>query len=148
MPQDKTDPKTWLYNRTMEKWQKDDLTPADVNMIIKGCDYSTNLLRWEGTGDAQNPATGGGGQWWINQGKVCSLPELLYWAYDKMTLYELYEMWIRYPIFATKKKHSESQSEQAVMVRNSKQLRYNEEGIWGLNPPRDPSGPPRGRQRR
>ena len=124
-------------------------------MIIKECDYSTNLLRWEGTGDAQDPATGGGdpatgggGQWLINQAKVCSLPELLYWAYDKMTLYELYEMWIRYPLFATKKKHSESQSEQAVMVRNSKQLRFIEEGKWGLNPPRDPSGPPRGRQRR
>ena len=65
-------------------------------------------------------------------------------------MYALYRMWIRYPImiFATKKKHSESQSEQAVMVRNSKQLRYNEEGIWGLNKPRESPGPPRGRQRR
>ena len=108
MPQDKTDPKTWLYNRTMEKWQKDDLTPADVNMIIKECDYSTNLLRWEGTGNAQNPATGGSGQWWINQSKVLSLPELLYWGHDKMTMYELYSMWLRYPIF---------RHEQAVMTR-------------------------------
>ena len=148
MPQDQPNAKHWLYNRTMEKWCKDDLDHGDVNMIIKDCDYSTNLLRWEGTGDAQNPATGGGGQWWINQGKVLSLPELLYWGHDKMTMYELYSMWIRYPIFATKKKHSESQSEQAVMVRNSKQLRFAEQGIWGLNPPRHPSGPPRGRQRR
>ena len=140
----------WLssYQRSLKKLSEWDLHPSDINMIIKECDYSTNLLRWEGTGNAQNPATGGSGQWWINQSKVLSLPELLYWGHDKMTMYELYSMWLRYPIFATKKKHSESQSEQAVMVRNSKQLRFIEEGKWGLNPPRDPSGPPRGRQRR
>ena len=131
------------------KWCKQDLSPGDVNMIMKECDNETNLLRWESTGNAEYPATGGSGQWWINQSKVLSLPELLYWAHDKMTMYELYSMWIRYPIFATKKKHSESNSEHAVMVRNSKQLRFAEEGIRGLNaPPRDPSGPPRGRQRR
>ena len=141
----------WLssYQRSLNKLSEWDLHPSDINMIIKECDYSTNLLRWEGTGNAQNPATGGSGQWWINQSKVLSLPELLYWGHDKMTMYELYSMWLRYPIFATKKKHSESQAEQAVMARNSKQLRHNEEGIWGLNKPRRESpGPPRGRQRR
>ena len=110
---------------------------------------ATNLLKWESTGSAEYPATGGSGQWWINQSKVLSLPELLWWGHQSLTMYELYEMWLRYPIFATKKKHSESQAEQAVMTRNSKQLRHNEEGIWGLNKPRRESpGPPRGRQRR
>ena len=147
MPQDK--PKHWLYCRSLEKWYKQDLSPGDINTIMEQCDNETNLLKWESTGSAEYPATGGPGQWWINQSKVLSLPELLWWGNQKLTMYELYEMWLRYPIFATKKKHSESQAEQAVMTRNSKQLRHNEEGIWGLNKPRRESpGPPRGRQRR
>ena len=59
-------------------------------------------------------------------------------ANGKLTMYELYSMWLRYPIF---------RHEQAVMTRNSKQLRHNEEGIWGLNKPRRES-PGRERQRR
>ena len=138
-------PKRWLYDRSLEKWSRDDLHPNDINMIMEECKYQTTLLKWVGTG---YPATGGSGQWWINQSKVLSLPELLYWNCERMTMYELYSMWLRYPIFATKKKHSESQSEQAVLVRNSKQLRYQEEGTYGLNKPRESPGPPRGRQRR
>ena len=31
------------------------------------------------------------------------LPELLFWARDKMNRYELYRMWLAYPIFAYKR---------------------------------------------
>ena len=95
----------WLssYQRSLKKLSEWDLHPSDINMIIKECDYSTNLLRWESTGSAEYPATGGSGQWWINQSKVLSLPELLYWGHDKMTMYELYRMWLAYPIFPYKR---------------------------------------------
>ena len=42
-------------------------------------------------------------------------------------------MWISLPILAYRRKHSESQSEQATLVRNAKQLKYAETGRWGLN---------------
>ena len=50
-----------------------------------------------------------------------------------MTMFHIYQMWISSPIFAHKRKHSESQSEQATMVRNAKMLKYAETGRYGLN---------------
>ena len=50
---------------------------------MEQCDNETKLLRWESTGSAEYPATGGSQQWWINQNKVLSLPELLWWGHGK-----------------------------------------------------------------
>ena len=39
----------------------------------------------------------------VDQRRILMLPELLFWARDKMTRYELYRMWLAYPIFAYKR---------------------------------------------
>ena len=61
------------------------------------------------------------------------LAELMWWAYGLLTMYDLYKMWISLPIFSFRRKHSESQSEQAVFTRNAKMLRKAETGYYGLN---------------
>ena len=39
----------------------------------------------------------------VDQRRILMLPELLFWARDKMNRYELYRMWLAYPIFAYKR---------------------------------------------
>ena len=104
----------------------------------------TTLLKWTpdpDEGGDQTPASGG--RWYISEGNVLVLAELICWAHDHMSMYDLYRMWLALPIFAFKRKHSESQTEQATYVRHAKMLKKMETGRWGPNEPRRG-----GRQRR
>ena len=143
MPKDNT--KYWLYERSKEVWNSDDLTPEEIDWIMREEENQTTLLRWE-----RDPASGGadqtpasGGKWFINDGNILTLAELVWWTHTHMSMFEVYDMWLTLPIFACRRGHSESQSEKAQYVRNAKQLQFLETGRWGLNEPR-----PRGRQRR
>ena len=138
MPKEKTS--KWLYQRSLEKWCSDDLKPHEIDWIMNVEENHTTLLRWElDPWHAIDPAPGGkqtpasGGRWSINQGNMMMLAELVWWAAERMTMYELYVMWKNLPIFAFKRRHSESQSEQAQYVRNAKELKYQEKGYYGLN---------------
>ena len=77
-----------------------------------------------------SPASGGG-EWWIKQGNVITLSELLWWA-KKCLLSKSTTYTFDCQCIATQK-HSESQSEKATFVRNAKTLKYNETGKWGLH---------------
>ena len=59
----------------------------------------TTLLKWErdpASGGEQTPASGG--KWFINDGNICMLAELVWWAHSRMTMYDLYRMWISLPV--------------------------------------------------
>ena len=138
MPKEKTS--LWLYQRSQEAWWHEDLTPDDIDWIMDVEENHTTLLKWEldpwrtmdpAPGGNQTPASGG--RWSIKEGNIMMLAELVWWACDRMTMYELYNMWKVLPIFAFKRRHSESQSEQAQYVRNAKKLNHQETGRWGLN---------------
>ena len=97
----------------------------------------TTLLKWVGEYDpasggmAQTPASGG--TWYIRGGNMMMLAEIVWWACDDLTMYDIYRMWISLPILSYRRKHSESQSEHAVRTRNAKLLKHAETGRWGLN---------------
>ena len=90
----------------------------------------TALLKWEGDDMSQTPATGG--KWFIRAGSCMNLAELLWWGADTMTCLELYKMYISLPVLAYKRKHSESQTQNATRRRNAKLLKYKETGRYGL----------------
>ena len=94
----------------------------------------TTLLKWEygpASGGAQTPASGG--TWYIRGGNLVMLAELVWWASEHMIMHDIYRMWISLPILSYRRKHSESQSDHAVRVRNAKLLKHAETGRWGLN---------------
>jgi len=64
---------------------------------------------------------------------MMNLSELLWWACDQMTCFEIYKMYTCLPFLAYKRKHSESQSQQAVKTRNAKLLKFHETGRYGLH---------------
>ena len=122
----------------------DDLSDAELERIMETEDNETKLMKWEYDpidGGQQPPATGG--KWFIRAGNWCMLPEVVSWAHQFMTMYDIYRMWTCLPILADKRVHSESQSENAQRVRNAKTLKFQEEGRYGLN-----VNVRRGRQRR
>ena len=86
-----------------------------------------------------SPASGGnqtptsGGLWFINAGNMLCLAELVWWSRLDLSMYEVYRMWLGLPMLAHRRKHSESQSDQAQLVRNAKKLQHQEWGNYGLN---------------
>ena len=82
-------------------------------------------------GGKQSPASGG--LWYVKRGNIVVLAELMWWAGRDLTCYDIYTLWASLPIFAHKKRHSESQAPHAVKTRNAKILRHAETGRWGLN---------------
>ena len=139
MPEDAT--KGWLYQRSQEQWCDQDLEMADIDWIMRHEGNQTKLMRWErdpASGGDQTPASGG--SWFINSGNVIMLAELVWYAYDELTFYDIYRMWLSLPIFAFKRKHSENNSEKAQKVRNAKHLQHQETGYWGLNSRRQRRG--------
>ena len=131
VPEEET--RRWLHQRSLEGWNNNDLRPEDVDWIMEKEHYETSLLKWKPDAymSGQSPATGG--TWYIKQGNIIVLGELVSWAHDQMTMFHIYQMWISLPIFARRRKHSESQSENATKTRNAKKLKYQETGRYGLN---------------
>ena len=132
MPKEET--RWWLHERSKEWWGDYDLRPEDIDWIMQIENNETRLLRWRrdpSDGGPQTPASGG--KWFINDGNMMNLPELVWWGHKDLTFFELYRMWLGFPILATKRKHSESQSEAAQFVRNAKVLNAQETGFYGLH---------------
>ena len=132
MPKDL--PRKWLYDRSQEEWAKEDLSFEEIAWIMEEEENQTTLLKLE-----YDPASGGnqtptsGGQWSINAGNMLCLAEMVWWSRLDLSMYEVYRMWLGLPILAHRRKHSESGSEQAQMVRNAKKLQHQETGFNGLN---------------
>ena len=130
----KAETRAILYQRSLEQWCGDDLRDSDIEKIMRIEDNETTLLMWEydpTSGGKQTPASGG--KWYIRGGNMMMLAELAWWTCDHMTMYDIYRMWISLPILSYRRKHSESQSDKAVRVRNAKLLKHAETGRWGLN---------------
>ena len=67
------------------------------------------------------------------QGNYITLSELFFFFRREASAFDLYRLWTDLDIFMTKRFHSMSQSDNAIMVRNVKGFRHSETGIWGLN---------------
>ena len=80
--------------------------------------------------------THGVAKWYIKTGKYVTLAELFFYGKGLCSCHSLYQMYLREPVFVTKRAHSESQSEGAIAKRNARQLHHEETGHWGL-----PDGP-------
>ena len=83
---------------------------------------------------------------------MINLPELVWLAHLRLTMYEMYKLWLTLPMLAYKRKHSLSHSEGTTFTRNAKELKFQEQGRYGLNErarsPRRDEPARRGRQRR
>ena len=126
----KAETRRWLWDRSLEEWWDDDLTDWQIDWIMSIENFQTTLLWWKPHG-GNTPSTGG--SWFIRTGNCLVLAELLWWTYDAMTCHQIYKMWISLPVLAYKRRHGQSQSENATRTRNAKMLQYSETGRWGLN---------------
>ena len=132
MPKEET--RRWLQEREKERWADNNLRPEEIEWIMEVEKDETRLLRWRRDPDCDGPQSpASGGKWFINDGNMMNLPELVWWGYKDLTFFELYRMWLSFPILATRRKHSESQSEAAQLVRNAKTLNAQETGFYGLH---------------
>ena len=80
---------------------------------------------------SMDPASGGW-QWYFRTGSVITLAELLYWARNILTCFDLYTAYLQMPVLFHRRVHSVSHSEQSQKRRNAKQLHYQEHGMYGL----------------
>ena len=60
------------------------------------------------------------------------LRESTSWRTTTTSCHSLYQMYLRLPVFVTKRAHSESQSADAIANRNARHLHHAETGRWGL----------------
>ena len=93
----------------METWSQDDLTDEDIKWIMQEQKNETCLLCY-GKEEAvaapeiskMSPASGGG-EWWIKEGNVISLSELLWGAKERLSAFDIYNIYLCLPVYCYKK---------------------------------------------
>ena len=92
----------------METWSQDDLTDEDIKWIMQEQKNETCLLCY-GKEEAvaapeiskMSPASGGG-EWWIKEGNVISLSELLWGAKERLSAFDIYNIYLCLPVYCYK----------------------------------------------
>ena len=117
--------RTWLYwyhqnqNEGHLRWD-------EIDWILKEERGETTLLK-------RDPASGGTpATWYIREGNHVTLAELLNHGCHLCSCHFLYTLYLRQPVFITKRHHSESTAPGAMVTRNAKNLHYQETGKYGL----------------
>ena len=81
----------------------------------------------------RTPATNGRPEHWeIRRGNYITLGEFFRFGADWLSCFDLYRMYLTWPVFISKRNHSRSNTDQAQFIRNAKLLRNTETGFWGL----------------
>ena len=101
---------------------------ADIDWVLEQEGGETTLLKREGGGSA----SGERGMWYIRGGNHVHLAELFNYGCKLCSCHFLYTLYLRQKIFATKKKKTETETPQALLMRNAKLLRRQETGKWPL----------------
>ena len=70
--------------------------------------------------------------WLIRSGNYITLAELFRFGCKVCSCFDLYRAYVALPIFISKRYHSVSHTGPAQKRRNAKQLRFQENGKWGL----------------
>ena len=74
------------------------------------------------------------GKWLIRKGQYITLAELFHYGAALCSCFRLYRMYLALPLFITKKRHSQSRSENGAKRANAKRLHHAEAGRYGLRP--------------
>ena len=86
----------------------------------------TAVLKWA------YPASGGEGRWYIRCGHYVTLSEVFNLGCHLVSCYDLYTTYRSLQIWIHRRVHSVSNTPEAQMRRNAKQLRHQEDGFYGL----------------
>ena len=100
---------------------------AEINRVLQAEGGETTLLKREG-----GSASGERGEWYIRGGNHVTLAELFNYGCQLCSCHFLYTLYLRQPIFVARKRHSESQTPEAMLTRNAHRLRHHETGKWAL----------------
>ena len=120
----------WLRWRRTSSWKEYDLSNEWVEWILNVHDNETSYLKYV------PGAAGRQGTFYYKNGKLVTLAEMFYFGIKKYTCFAIYQTYLQLPIFAQKRAHSSSGSEQGMHRKAAKKLRFSETGKWGL--PRKP----------
>ena len=102
----------WLFQRSLDLRRNKDLLDSDMEWIMKEEENETCLLCYGAEAAAAAPGAqeiikmspaSGGGEWWIKEGNVITLPELLWGAKDKLSAFDIYNIYLCLPAYCYKK---------------------------------------------
>ena len=116
----------WLYWYHENQWEGN-LPMEDILWVLQAEGGETTLLKREG-----GSASGERGTWYIRGGNHVTLAELFNYGCQLCSCHFLYTLYLRQPIFVTRKRHSESQTPGAMLMRNAHRLHHHETGKWAL----------------
>ena len=116
----------YLYERSLEERRNTDLSDADINWIMALENNVTTVLK-----RVYNRASGGW-RWYIRRGHYVTLSEVFNLGCHLVSCYDLYTTYRSLQIWIHRRVHSVSNTPEAQMRRNAKQLRYREDGVYGL----------------
>ena len=117
----------WLFERSQEAWGETDLSDAQINWIMERENNETTVLK-----RVYNPASGGWWRWYIRRGNYVTLSEVFDLGCRIVSCYDLYCTYRSCEVWIHKRQHSVSNTPEAQLKRNAKQLRRQEHGYWGL----------------
>ena len=117
----------YLYERSLEERRNTDLSDADINWIMALENNETAVLK-----RVYNRASGGRWRWYIRRGHYVTLSEVFNLGCHLVSCYDLYTTYRSLQIWIHRRVHSVSNTPEAQMRRNAKQLRYREDGVYGL----------------
>ena len=81
----------------------------------------------------RKPASGGpSATWYIRTGNHVTLAEIFNWGCNLCSCHFLYGLYLRQPLFLTKRHHSNSKSPNSQLRKNAKNLHHQETGKRGL----------------
>ena len=108
----KASARKWLHHRSQEQWSQADLTNEEIDWIMEEEKNETCLLCYRKEEAAAFPGAqdiskmspaSGGGEWWIKEGNVITLPELLWGAKNQLSAFDIYNISLCLPVYCYKK---------------------------------------------
>ena len=120
----------WLYWYHENQWEGN-LPLAVIDWVLEREGGETTLLKRDGGGSGERR-----GKWYIRSGNHVNLAELFNHGCHLCSCHFLYTLYLRQPIFVAKKKKTETNTPQALLMKNAHRLHRQETGKWPL--PWDP----------
>ena len=128
--------RAWLLWRKTSPWKLHDLRPQDVAWVLAKEGNETTYVKFV-PAPGGSPAAGenqnlGPGTFYVKQGHLVTLAEMLRFGSHVCTCFDIYRTFVHLPIFVYKRAHSSSQSEPGMKRKAAKLLRHEETGRYGL----------------
>ena len=121
-----SDVRRWLY-WYHENQSEGNLSLADISWVLEAEGGETTLLKREG-----GSASGEREKWYIRAGNHVTLAELFNYGCRLCSCHFLYTLYLAQPVFVAKKRHSESKTPEAMLMRSAHRLRHHETGKRAL----------------